>query len=450
MKRLLATLAIGAMAATALAGCAQSAADSGHRSIKVAYQKFGTFTQMDAQMKAVKAQYEAANPQVTVDLVSIQASENDYYTKLSLMNRSAATAPDVLYEDTSLIQSDADAGYLAPLDDYASKWGDWSQFPDNAKKAGSGSDGKLYGISMGTDTRALWYNKDLLKRAGVTVPWEPKNWKDIVDAAEKIKAAEPGVIPINIYSGKGLGEASVMQGLEMLLYGTDNTLFDTEANKWITGSKGFIDSLGMIKDVYQGGLAPTPQEALDPNFGTTLTSDLVPNGKVAIFLDGSWQSGTWLASGALSWPEWTTALGQAPMPTQNGQKPGTTSMSGGWTLAMGSKSQNKDDAWNFIQLALNQKNSKAYAIAASQIPVRDDVSKDPEFIASNPTAEFFAGLVAVTHFRPANSNYSQVSNLIQVAMESVMTGQQSPAEAAKAYDAGLKDAVGADLVMPAK
>ena len=32
------------------------------------------------------------------------------------MNRSASTAPDVLYEDTFLIKSDAEAGYLAPLD----------------------------------------------------------------------------------------------------------------------------------------------------------------------------------------------------------------------------------------------------------------------------------------------------------------------------------------------
>ena len=91
------------------------------------------------------------------------------------------------------------------------KWKDWGQFPDNAKKAGQGVDNKLYGISMGTDTRALWYNKGLLEKAGVAVPWQPKTWKDLLDAAE------PGVVPFNVYFGKPQGEAAVMQGFEMLL-----------------------------------------------------------------------------------------------------------------------------------------------------------------------------------------------------------------------------------------
>jgi len=114
MKRLLATVIVGALAATALAGC--SSAASGDKVVKVAYQTFGAFTQMDTNMKAVKKEYEAANTGVTVKLVPIAASENDYYTRLALMNRSASTAPDVLYEDTFLIKSDAEAGYLAPLD----------------------------------------------------------------------------------------------------------------------------------------------------------------------------------------------------------------------------------------------------------------------------------------------------------------------------------------------
>lgn len=215
MKRLLATVIVGALAATALAGC--SSAASGDTVVKVAYQTFGAFTQMDTHMKAVKKEYEANNKGVTVKLVPIAASENDYYTKLALMNRSASTAPDVLYEDTFLIKSDAEAGYLAPLDAYVAKWKDWQQFPDNAKKAGQGVDNKLYGISMGTDTRALWYNKGLLEKAGVAVPWQPKTWKDLLDAAKKVKAAEPGVVPFNVYSGKPQGEAAVMQGFEMLL-----------------------------------------------------------------------------------------------------------------------------------------------------------------------------------------------------------------------------------------
>ncbi|MDR6169350.1 MULTISPECIES: extracellular solute-binding protein [unclassified Curtobacterium] len=442
--RIIAGLAAVAVAAVGLAGCSSSGSASSD-TIKIAYQKFGAFQQLDAQMKVVKKEYEKENPGKKVELVPIQAQENDYYTKLALMNKAPATAPDVMYEDTFLIKADAQAGYLLPLDKYTAKWKDWSQFYDNAKQAGEGVDGKTYGIPMGTDTRALWYNKDIFKKVGLPVPWQPKTWDDVLAAAKTIKEKDPGVIPFNVYSGKPQGEASTMQGFEMLLYGADgsgNTLYKDK--KWVTGSKQFEDSLQFIKDVYQGGLGPTPQQALDSQVGTTIAQTWLPKGQLAIDLDGSWQSGTWLKSGTAPWPEWSDVMGQAPMPTQNGQEPGYNSMSGGWTLAVGKNSKNPQAAFDFISTFLNQKGSLKYDIENSQIAVRKDVAEDPTYDASNPTFKFFSGLVEHTNFRPATSEYSQVSNAIQVAMESVMTGQQTPKQAAAAYDKSVEQVVGKD------
>jgi len=440
--RILAGLAAVAVAAAGLAGCSSSGSASSD-TIKIAYQKFGAFQQLDAQMQVVKKQYEKDNPGKKVELVPIQAQENDYYTKLALMNKAPATAPDVMYEDTFLVKADAEAGYLLPLDQYTAKWDEWDQFYDNAKQAGQGDDGKVYGIPMGTDTRALWYNKDIFAKAGLPVPWKPKTWDDVLSAAKTIKEQQPDVIPFNIYSGKPQGEASTMQGFEMLLYGADgsgNTLYKDK--KWVTGSKQFQDSLQFIKDVYQGGLGPTPQQALDTNIGTTIAQTWLPKGKLAIDLDGSWQSGTWLKSGTAPWADWDKVMGQAPMPTQNGQAPGYNSMSGGWTLAVGKNSKNPQAAFDFITTFLNKEGSLKYDIENSQIAVRKDVAEDPSYDASNPTFKFFSGLVENTNFRPATSDYSQVSNAIQVAMESVMTGQQSPAQAAKAYDDAVVGVVG--------
>jgi multiple sugar transport system substrate-binding protein len=139
-------------------------------------------------------------------------------------------------------------------------------------------------------------------------------------------------------------------------------------------------------------------------------------------------------------------MGVAAMPTQDGQGAGRTSMSGGWTLAMGAKTKNADAAWDFIETALDKDNSLDYDVAASQIAVRTDVGTDPAYIESNPTFEFFSDLVQDTHFRPATSDYSKISNEITVAMEAVMTGQQTPEEAAKAYDTAITGIVGDDNV----
>ncbi|GAA4722130.1 carbohydrate ABC transporter substrate-binding protein, CUT1 family [Promicromonospora umidemergens] len=426
--------------ALSLGACGSGDGGSDDATIKVAYQKFGNFTQADELFKDVKVDFEEANPGVTVELVPIEAQQNDYFTKLALMNRSPSTAPDVMYEDTYMIKSDVEAGYLQPLDDYLAEWDEWDQFVDSAKEAGAGDDGKTYGVSMGTDTRGLWFNKDVLAKADLPEDWAPTSWDELLEGARAIKESDPDVIPFNMYSGKPQGEAAVMQGFEMLLYGTGDTLY--EDGKWVLGSQGFVESLEFIETVFTEGLAPTPQQALDTNIGNTVQAEWLPEGKVGIALDGSWVAGNWLESGVAPWPEWSETMGTAPMPTQEGQEPGAVSMSGGWTLAMGAGSENPDAAFEFISMALNRENSLWFDVANSQIAVRTDVAEDPEYTKSNPTTEFFTDLVDVTHFRPATSDYPKVSNEIMVAMESVMTGQQTPEEAAAVYDEAVAGIVG--------
>jgi multiple sugar transport system substrate-binding protein len=446
MRRKAALAGLIAVTLAGAAACSSSTSSGSTKTLTVAYQKFGTFKQLDDLMAKVKTEYQQAHPGTTVKLEPIEAAENDYYTKLSLMNRSPSTAPDISYEDTFLVNTDIKAGFLAPLDDYLGKWPDWSQFSDSAKTAAKAQDGKTYGVPMGTDTRALWYNKDLFAQAGLAVPWQPKTWDDVLAAARTIKAKLPKVTPLNVYSGKGAGEGASMQGLEMLLYGTPNQLYDSGTGKWVISSTGFSDSLNFIKTIYSEKLAPDPQDALDPNFGTQVTSDLLPGNKLAIDLDGSWQSGTWLTSGTKPWPQWSKVLGLAAMPTQQGQAPGTTSMSGGWVLSVGAHAKDKQAAFDYVSLALNKENSTAYDIAAGQIAERADVAADPAYLKANPTLKFFTDLVQVTHFRPAYAEYPHVSDAIQVAMEAVMTGQMSVPQAVAAYGAQVKAAVGPDQV----
>jgi len=450
MQRRTKTLAAAAallVGTTALSGCSlSSSSTASSKTITVAYEEYGDFTQLNTEMQTIKKEYETAHPGYTVNLEPIQADENDYYTKLTLMNRSGSTAPDVMYEDTFLINSDIQAGYLAPLDSYLAKWSDWNEFTDAAKNSAVGADGKTYGVPMGTDTRALYYNKTLFKQAGLPVPWQPKTWADVLAAAEQIKAKLPGVTPLNVYSGKGAGEGATMQGLEMLLYGTGNELYDSSTKQWTPSTPGMLSSLDFIKQIYTNGLAPDVEDALNPNFGTTVATELIPEGKLAIDLDGSWVPGNWTSTGTKPWAAWSTTMGEAPMPTENGQAPGSTSMSGGWTLAVGAHAPDKQAAFDFVALAENEPNALNYDIIASQIAVRKDVAADPKYLATNPTVGFFTNLVKVTHFRPAYPVYPQISDQIQVAMESVMTSQSSPSSAMSALQQQVSGIAGASNV----
>ncbi|MGQ7294931.1 extracellular solute-binding protein [Quadrisphaera sp. KR29] len=438
--------AIAAMALTAtlaLAGCGSSGGSGGdENTITVAYQRTSQFTQLDEVLKKAKGEYEAANEGKTVELMPIEAEQDQYFTKLALMNRSAGTAPDVIYEDSFQVRSDAAAGYLAPIDEYLDGWEDWSQFDETAKQAGLGDDGKQYGVSMGTDTRAIYFNKTIFQQAGLPTDWQPKTWDDVLAAARTVKQAVPGVTPLNIYASKAGGEQTSMQGFEMLLYGTGDTLYDTDSKKWVTGSQGFTDSLAFYQTVYGEGLGPQLDQVLDATWGSRVSTEGLPGGEIAIAIDGSWLPGQWI-SGDNAWPEWEQTMGFAPMPTQTGQAPGATSMSGGWLLSVGANAPDKQAAFDFISVALNKENALKYDTENSQIAVRKDVASDPAYTSYNPSFEFFSSLVPVTNFRPATPDYSQISGNIQTAVESVVTGT-SPADAAKAYDEGLVGIVGED------
>jgi multiple sugar transport system substrate-binding protein len=441
-----AVAAAGVLAAT-LAACGGSESDSS--SVTVTFRQFGNDRVMENFLKDAKAEFEQAHAGVTIDLQPIVASNDDYSTKLQLQMRSPRTSPDLVYEDTFLINSDIEAGYLRPLDDYIAAWPDWNNFVDTAKAAGRALDGMTYGIPTGTDTRGVWFNKEILAQAGLPADWKPTTWDDLLTAARAIKAAVPDVIPLSIYAGTPLGEAASMQGFEMLLYGTGDTLYDHASQKWVVGSQGFRDALQFLRTVYSEGLGATPQQVLNPNWNDTVGQELIPQGKVAIAVEGSWLSNNWLESGANPWPQWNTVMGWTGMPTQTGQAPGQVSMSGGWTWAIPQNADNPDMAWEFSKLLNDREHQLKFAIDEVQIPVRKDVTADPSYAQANPSNEFFASLVPITNYRPAYAVYPRISNEIQVATESVITGTADVEAAAAQYDNQVRTIAGDAVVAAA-
>lgn len=442
--------AVAVAAMVALSGCGMSSASADANTIKVMYYKTDSFVRFDALMKTVKAKIEKENPGTTVELQPVTANDNDYKTKLALAQRSAETAPDVFYEDSSQIRADADAGYLLNLDSYLAKWDDWqNDFSDAAKKVGKGKDG-TYAVPLSTDTRVIWYNKRVFQKAGIVVPWQPKSWQDILDTAATIKKKLPDVTPMSMLAGTPSGEGTVMQSFYELLFGTsagDDALQDQKSEKWVIGSQGMKDSLEFMKTIYDKGYTPSASEVLDANYGAKVGSDYLPKDKMGFAVDGSWMPSTWTIGGSYEWPDYTDVIGAALFPTQKGEKPGYVSMSGGWTMAVGAKTKNAQLAFDFVKEATNKDNSLTYAKDMVLTAVRTDVAEDPSYLETSPYQEITTEAVNYTHFRPSVTEYTKISSEVQKATENVITGQMSVDEAAKAYDDAVINIVGKDNVV---
>ena len=111
-----------------------------------------------------------------------------------LVSVAGGTPPDVIFFDRYAVAEWAARGAFEPLDDYIARdYGSVdamaSRFYVPCWQEGSYR-GKVYGIPNSVDNRALYYNKDLLKSAGLVdergeaVP--PRTWRDLQDYAVKL------------------------------------------------------------------------------------------------------------------------------------------------------------------------------------------------------------------------------------------------------------------------
>lgn len=435
-----------------IAGCGNNSNDSsaqedGKTEIKITWRNTGDHDKMQKFLEEeFIPNFEKENPDIKVIPASITASEGDYFSKVALSMQSESTAPDIVAEDSFMLNSDANAGYLTPLDDYVKDWEDWSNYTENLKVGSTAQDGKLYAIPGTSDSRGIWYNKNVFKKAGLPEDWQPNNWAEIIEAAEKVKETQPDVIPFGMGVAKANGESVSMQTFQMLLYGTQDQLFDSETRKWDVNSQGILDSLNFIDEIYnKKKLGPSLSIAINSNYGSVMFQEKFPKDEVAMLLDGFWSQGNWTESGATPVENMTERFGFAAMPTQNGEAPGSVTMSGGWTWAIPAKAKNKEASWRVLQALGGKEEQAKRAIAEGNLTVRDDSAELPEY-KEQPFIEEATSFLKNAHFRPADDKYPNVSVEIQNMVEAVATGSKTPEQAAKDYADNVTRIVGEDNI----
>ncbi|WFR56618.1 extracellular solute-binding protein [Anaerocolumna sp. AGMB13025] len=399
--------------------------------------------------KWLQAGYESFDKKDSCELniAPITTSEGDYFAKIALSLQSEETAPDLVAEDTFQLSTDVEAGYLTALDNYLTDYPEWNDgsYYESLKEGVIADDKKVYGIPYNTDTRGLWYNKEIFKQAGLSENWEPKTWEDILSACQTIKEKVPDVIPFWCNSAVATGEATSMQTYEMLLYGTGERLQDKTTGKWIISSQGILDSLTFLENIYQNNFGPPLSKVLNGQASNTSAREYLPQGKLAISLDGNWITGNYIDIGASPWPDYGKVLGFAPMPTEKGDGKGTITLAGGWAWSIPYKSRNKAITMEFIKHLMEPEIYVDALVSMGSIGTRTDIVDNEKYASMpfiNTATEFLKGAA----FRPRDSKYSAVSTHIQTMVESVVSGS-SPADAMATYGVDVTRTVGEDNVI---
>lgn len=136
--------------------------------------------------QAIVDDFKKQNPEIKV-VVNITAHEQ---FKTQLPNwLTSKNAPDVVTWFAGYrMQQFAEKGLLLPIGDVFPD----SEFPKAFKNASS-YNGKVYFMPQSWYWWAVYYNKDVFKKVGVSVP---KTWEEFLVVCEKLKAA--GIAPISI------------------------------------------------------------------------------------------------------------------------------------------------------------------------------------------------------------------------------------------------------------
>lgn len=372
------------------------------------------------------------------------------YDQRIALDLAAGTAADVNLMDSFMVSELASSGYLEPLNDLASGWDQYQYYLPGLLEVAS-YQGKVYALPTDTDVRMLWYDKSNFEKAGIALPWEPKTWADVLDAAQKLKDA--GVqYPFQLPAGNKQGEAATMQGVYMALLGADvpegdrNRLLNRETGQWIGDSPALRRTFDLYHQVY----VDKQLNPADLNYATDIGAAVraaLANDQLGILASGSWEDAClWDCNNPPSREDRDAQVGWTPWPGSG--EPGaktTTNISGGWTIGVNAKAADKDMAFKLVTAIFDEANFKAWTLANHRMAVRTDISESPEY-GADPFLAKATALAAETTGRDTVPGYQTVSALIQQATADILDGA-SVEDVIQEYHDALVDEFGADKVM---
>lgn len=268
--------AVAVMSIGALSGCSGGGGDTADGVTTLTFWHNGTAEPILGIWQDAVDEYEAANPDIRIDVVPIQ--NEDFATKIPLA-LSSDNPPDIYFnQGGGLLATQVQSGQVADISELTSGWID-----ELGAAAGNWSvDGVQYGVPYASQVVGFWYRTDLFAQAGITAP--PATLDELHGAVDKLKAA--GIAPIavggkdrwpdafyyNTFAVRECGEDALKKGL------ADADLSDDCFTK---AGQDVIDFIAT--EPFQDGFNGTPAQQ-----GAGSSAGLVANGQAAMELQGTW------------------------------------------------------------------------------------------------------------------------------------------------------------------
>jgi multiple sugar transport system substrate-binding protein len=371
--------------------------------------------------------------------MNIQIEYTEYYyneTRNRILEKlSNGSAIDIVSLDQIWLGDFAERGLLANLTDDFERWGRGSALYE-ANLDGCVYNNTIYGLWLWTDIRGIWYWKPLLQEAEIE-PESLKTWEGYLSAEAKLEETLGGNITQGIHLVNATHDPDLwypylwMLGGEILEFRTGHPTKDVYWFPSYNNSEG-VEALQFLKRQLDAGIKPqhtqAEKEFVSKNF--------------AAMLAGSWMPGEFPKE---SWPKLEEEVGFIPMFPVPNQTMQTTTLMGGWELAIPTTSKNSELSWELMTLMAKPDILAPFLQEYGYLPTQKELGDGPLAQPLKESVPFYEEMVSMIPYgrsRPNIPEYPLIADHIHDAIQQVYNGSALPEQALDIAAARSADALG--------
>ncbi len=393
------------VAMTACGGGGSNSSSNGKKTINALFMKQAGYSEKD--IRAITTKFEKANPNIKVKLTFVPYESLEQ--KIQTSARSGGY--DVVLSDAPWTAKFAKAGLVKDISNKLTS--DMKQDIFQGAIDSVSYKNKIYGMPWLNDTKFLFYNKEMLKKAGISAP--PKTWNEVMADSKIIK--QKGIVDYPLVWSWSQAEALICDDV-VLNSSFGGGLVNKNGKPTVNSTENVKALQFMVNSLKSGISNPKSTQYLEEDVRGVFSS-----GKAAFALNWTYMYN--LANDPKQ-SKVNGNVGIMPVPGANGH-PGY-SVNGGMGLSITKGSQNADAAWKYIKYLSSKSVQKQYAKNA--LPIWKSLYDDPKVKNTNPAVvaaskEQYSRIAN----RPIVPWYGELSTKLQVALQKALLDKTSPQNA---------------------
>jgi multiple sugar transport system substrate-binding protein len=375
------------------------------------------------------------HPDMNIELEYTDFPYNE--TRNRILDRiSHGDSVDIISVDQIWLGEFAEKGLLRNLTDEFEEWGRMSDLYE-AIIDGSVYNNTIYGLWLWTDIRGMWYWADMLQEAGVD-PESLKTWDGYISAAIKLDDFFGDRVTQGVHLVGASHDPDMWYPYLWMLGGEILELHEghpTRGFYWFpsyNSSEG-IRAMEFLKGQVDAGIKPQEEHYWGGEFA---------NRSFAVMIEGSWMPGEFPIE---SWPTLEQQVGFIPMFPVPNQTISTSTMMGGWELAVPSTSQNSDLSWELVTILAQPEILTPFLQEYGYLPTQKVIGDGPSSQPLKESVPFFEEMVSMIPYgrsRPNLAEYPEIAEHIHQAIQQVYNGTASPEDALDMAAAKSADTLG--------